>query len=341
MLKFNKILIAMFIITLMMFVLVTGCGQNSAPKTEDNQQQSEEQANEANVSYELKWGTAAAGGAWPIVGNAMLEDIKLENPGITGSCLPGSSTNNIMGLKEGQYNIAFISSDVTLDAWEGTGDFEKTGKIQNVRLLGTNMPFTTHIVVRANSDIKDIGDLKGKRVSPGAKGASNDTQLPRLLSLYGLSYDDMKIQYLSFTDAGQALIDGHLDCLAFPTVPPPFAAVINAASQRDVRLLSLPEDKIAELCEYPGVYPYTMPGGIYEGVDYDVEGVCTITNIAVREDMPDEVVYKITKTLTENNERYKSISAAWKNVELEDLVKDLGIPYHPGAIKYYKEKGLM
>jgi outer membrane lipoprotein-sorting protein len=64
MLKFNKTLIVMFIITLMMFVLVTGCGQNSAPKTEDNQQQSEEQANEANVSYELKWGTAAAGGAW-------------------------------------------------------------------------------------------------------------------------------------------------------------------------------------------------------------------------------------------------------------------------------------
>jgi len=290
------------------------------------------------TNYELRWGTIVAGGAWQILGSAMLEDVKKANPNITGSTVPSTPTATLMGLGQGKYNIGFSLTDATADAWEGKGFF-KAGPVKNIRSLAAFYPQATQIVVWAKSPIKSIEDLKGKRVSPGAKGLSNDLEAQRLLKLYDMSYDDMKVQFLSFEDAANQFIDGHLDALLFITLPFPFAAVINVSSQGEIRLLSIPDDKITQLAEFRGVEPFTLPPNLYKGVDYPVKGIAVRAHLVVGEKMPDDVAYSIVKTIATNYSRYPVALRSMTYAKMEDMAKDVGIPLHPGAARYYKEKG--
>lgn len=290
--------------------------------------------------YELRWGAITAGGTWQVIGSAMLEDIKKSNPLITGSILPGNPTANVQGLKEGKFNVAFSMSDITAEAWNGKGHFQEQGPIRNVRELVALYPHASQIVVWADSGITSIDQLKGKRVSPGPKGTSSDLIGQRLLNLYGLSYQDVRVQYLSFEDAAQSMIDGHLDALLFTTVVYPFAAIINVNSQRQIRILSIPEDKIAALVKQtPGLEPHEVPAGIYKGVDYPVKGVASVSHILARDDMPEDVAYSIVKTIAENWGRYPSVVKSMAYVKLEEMARDVGVPYHPGALRYYRERG--
>jgi TRAP transporter TAXI family solute receptor len=295
----------------------------------------------ATESYELRWGTTKAGGSWLIIGNAVLEDIKKAYPNITGSTLPGTSTANPIGVHTGKMNIAFGNADNTALGWNGERQFKKIGKIRDIRNVLAVFPLTTHIVVRANSDIRKIEDLKGKRVSVGPKGFSNNTEFARLLKFYGMSYDDMKMQFLSPMDAAQQFIDGHLDCLAFVVVPPPYPVIINAAASREVRFLSIPDDKVEKMLQYAGVGKYTLPPGVYQGQDYPIKGILTVTHLMVHKDMPDWVVRAVLKTYLNNFERYKKVLSAVKFMKKENICMDVGIPFHPAAIQYYKEIGYM
>ncbi len=296
---------------------------------------------QAAEKYELRWGTIVAGGAWQILGPAMLEDIKKANANITGSTVPSTPTATLMGIHQGKYSIGFSLTDATANAWEGVGYFKPTGPIQNIRALAALYPHATHLVVRADSDIKKIEDFRGKRVTPAAKGLSNDVESQRLLKLYGMTYDDVKVQFMNFEDAASQFIDGHLDVLMFVTLPFPFAQVINVNSQRQIRLISIPDDKVAQLTKFRGVEAYTLPTGLYKGVDYSVKGIAVRAHIVVRDDMPDDLAYAIVKTIAENYSRYPTVLRSMKYALLEDMGRDVGIPLHPGALKYYKEQGLV
>ncbi len=241
------------------------------------------------------------------------------------------------GCRPRKYNIGFSLTDATADAWEGAGYFKTP--IKSIRSLAAFYPQATQLVVWANSPINSIEQLKGKRVSPGAKGLSNDLEAQRLLKLYGMSYSDMKVQFLSFEDAANQFIDGHLDALLFVTLPFPHAAVINVASQGSIRLLSIPDDKVAQLTKFRGVEAYTLPTNLYKGIDYAVKGIAVRSHLVVRDDMPDDVAYAIVKTIETNFSRYPVALKSMTYAKIDDLAKDVGIPLHPGAAKYYKERG--
>jgi uncharacterized protein len=290
---------------------------------------------------ELLWGTTTAGGAWQLLGAAMLEDVKRTNPKINGSCLPSTTTTTILAVHQGKFSIGFTLTDTLADAWEGNGYFKPYGKIQDVRVINVQYPQVTQIVVWADSKIDRIESFKGLRVSPGAKGVSCDLELQRVLQLYGLSYKDMQVRFLSWEETAQQMIDGHIDVFSCTTCSYPFGPIVNIASQRPVRFLSLPDDKIAAICKFRGVEPYTMPAGVYAGVNYPVKGFAVRSVLIVRQDMPDEMAYSITKALTENYKKYPIVLKAMESVKWSDIAKDVGFPYHPGAIKYYRERGLM
>ena len=289
--------------------------------------------------YELRWGTIVAGGAWQIIGSAMLEDVKKANPNITGSTVPSTPTQTLMAINQGKFNIGFSLTDATATAWEGEDYFKTTGPTRNIRALAALYPQATHIVVWAKSDITRIEQLKGKRVSPAAKGLSNDLEAQRLLKLYGMTYNDVKVQFASFEDSASQFIDGHLDALLYITVPFPFAPVINVGSQSPIRLISIPDDKVAQLTKFRGVEAYTLPANLYKGVDYPVKGIAVRAHLVVRDDMPDELAYAIVKSIADNFPRYPVALKSMSYAKLEDMPKDVGIPLHPGAVKYYKERG--
>ncbi len=293
----------------------------------------------AGEKYELRWGSTTAGGAWQIICAAMLEDIKKSSPRIIGSCIPSTTTSNVVGVHQGKFTIAHTLTDTLADAWEGMGYFTQFGPLQDIRVLAVLLPHATQIVVWADSKITKIEDMKGLRVSPGAKGLSCDLELQRLLKLYGFSYKDLKIQFLSFEDAANQMIDGHIDVFSCTTSPFPFAPIININSQRQIRLLSIPDDKVAELAKARGVEPYTLPSGLYKGVDYPVKGIAVRAIIIVRNDMPEDIAYSIVKTLAENFKRYPSVIKSMEYAKLEDIKKDVGFPFHSGALKYYRERG--
>ncbi len=291
--------------------------------------------------YELTWGTIVAGGNWQILGSAMLEDIKKANPNISGANVPSTPTATLMAIKQGKFNMGFSLTDSTADAWEGEGYFKPMGQIRTVRNLVTLYPQATHLTVRGDSDIKRIEDLKGKRVSPAARGLSNDIEAQRLFKLYGMSYNDMKVQFLSFEDAAVQFIDGHLDSLLFLTIPFPFPSIINVNSHRQVRLISIPDDKVAELVKFRGVEAYTLPTGLYKGIDYPVKGIAVRAHLVAAESMPDELAYAIVKTIGQNYSRYPGVLKSMEYARPDEMGKDVGIPLHPGALKYYKERGII
>jgi uncharacterized protein len=300
-----------------------------------------EQPKAAPVKYELRWGTIVAGGAWQVIGAAMLEDVKKMNPNIIGSTAPSTPTTSLVSVHQGKLNIAFSLSDATAEAWDGEGYFKPFGKIQDIRNLITLYPQATQIVVAADSNINKIEDLKGKRISPGAKGLSNDIESQRLFALYGLSYKDFKVSFLSFEDAAQQFTDGHLDALTLVTLPFPFASIINISSKRQIKLISIPDDKIAALAKFRGVEPYTLPANTYSGINYPVKGIASRAHLFVRQDFPEDVAYSVVKSIAANFKRYPTVYKSMDLVKETDIGRDVGIPFHPGAIKFLKEKGLV
>jgi hypothetical protein len=294
------------------------------------------EAAEKGKEYEIRWGTILAGGTWHIIGSAMLEDIKKANPGMIGSTIPSTTTANVLGVSTGKFTIAFSITDTTAEAWDGQGYFKSP--VKNIRNLAALYPMAMQIAVREDSGIKSPEQLKGRRISPAAKGTSSDIEAQRLLTAYGVPLNEVRFQYTSFEDAANLMIDGHIDAMVFTTAFPA-PSIINVSSQRPLRLLSLPDDKVKELTKFKGLEPYTMPTGLYKGVDYPVKTVAARTHLVVRDDMPDDVAYRIVKTIAENFKKYPSILKSMDYAKVEDMGKDVGIPLHPGAIKYYKERG--
>lgn len=296
--------------------------------------------NASAQSYEILWATSPAGGVFPVLGAAMLDDIMKAYPSLKSSTLPLGGAANLMALNEGKANIAFSLSDSTGDAWDGIEVFKPKGPIRNIRELVGLFPEPTHFVVLADSGITDVKQLKGKRVTPSSRGTAIEIATKRILDAYGMSYKDMRVTYLSFTEASVQFIDGHIDAILYGAAGYPHPSIVDVCAQRKVRFLSLSEEVIAKLSKtVKGVFTYTIPPGSYQGVDYPVRVISTLANIVVREDMPEIIAYDIVKTIAENLKRYTVVTKMMSLVKPEDMAKDIGIPFHPGALRYYKEKG--
>lgn len=202
------------------------------------------------------------------------------------------------------------------------------------------------IVTLADSGIKTIADLKGKKVCVGAPGSSGATLIwPNVLKFYGIDKENTKFQYLNTAAASDALKDGVIDAMTLLTKDT-VAGVMNISLTKKLRLVEIPHDATAEkvMAEVPGFYKAFGKQDLYGKAQVNEGPVPTLGLagiLAVRSGVPDDVVYKMTKALFENLEEFGKAHASAKDVTLEDATKNAMIPIHPGAAKYYKEKGVM
>jgi len=290
--------------------------------------------------FDLKMMTGPMGGSWYPLGAAIADAVQKETPGVTISVSPGGGVANVEAVEFGKCDIGFSNSSSGVDGVYGRPPFKQ--KMPNMRQLANLYPQYFQIVVLEDKGIKSVADLKGKSISPGPKGHTGEFAARQVLEIYGLSYKDMsKVQHVGYSDAVALMKDGHADgWLLCTTIPS--ASIMDIALSRKIRLIALPEDKIKAMQKLnAGYIRRTVPKGTYQGVDYDVPGFGFFTHLIISAKLPDDLVYKMTKTLANNLPRLGDVVKDMKGVTKKDLALDVGIPFHPGALKYYKEIGAL
>lgn len=296
-----------------------------------------------NSGTEVKdfaFGAATQGGFWYVFAGAIGDEMQKTIPGSTVAIVEGGSISNIKGIENGQFHIAFSNGEAIPEALEGIGQFES--KAENIRWMATFYPNPLHIVVRADSDIYSIEDLKGKRVSPGIKGYSGELMFQRVLELNDMSYDDLEaIDYVGTSDSINLIRDGHLDAFV-GVLATPSSTIQELDSSIGVRLISLSKDVVEQMKEAnEGFVPHTIEAGTYSNFEEDTLTVAPFTTLLANKDLDDETVYTLTKLIVENADKWKKLNVSLKSFDGQYSVDNRIGPIHPGAEKYYKEAGYL
>ncbi len=289
----------------------------------------------------ITFGAATVGGFWYVLAGAYGDALNKYN-GTVVNVIQGGSIANIKGLDQDMFQMGFSNGQTVPEALEGKTAFPKPVEtIATIAGLYQNVFF---VVVPGNSDIKTIKDLKGKVISPGIKGYSGELAFQSILKANGMSYDDLgKVQYVGTSDGANLMRDGHVDALlGMLNQPNSSIQELDSTLRGGIRLIPLDESTIKALQkENPGYLNYTIKSGTYQTVKEDIPTVSASTQLLVRKDLPEDFVYDATKVLIENEKNWKQLSTTMKDFDGKLAVESAVGPMHPGAVKYYKEKGLM
>lgn len=314
--KFTKMLTACLAIVAMAAML-TGCGG--------------EQKKFLNIA------TGGTAGTYYPIGGAMAEILNKDIPGMNASAQStGATVANINMLKDGSVDLAIVQNDITYYAVNGTEMFEGK-KVNNLKGIASLYPETCQIVTMDNSGIKSIADLKGKRVAVGAAGSGVEANARQIMEAYGITYDDIEVQYLSFGEASSALKDGNVDA-AFITAGFPTAAIQDITSQNKIRLLSVDDAHADQLiAKYPFYTKTTIPAGTYPGFDEDTPAVSVMAMLVCNDKVDEQMGYDIAKALFTNLDRLQAAHSVGKLITKEGAMKGMSLDMNAGAEKYFKE----
>ena len=252
----------------------------------------------------------------------------------------GGSIANINAIKAGDMDMGVAQSDWQFHAFNGSSEFEGN-KFDNLRAVFSvhGEPFT--VVARADSGIATFDDLFGKRVNVGNPGSGQRATMDVVLNAMGRSSADFALaSELKPAEQSAALGDNKVDAIIY-TVGHPNGSIQEATSTVDARLVSVTGDAIDKLIEDNAYYAKAViPGGLYKGNDADVETFGVKATFVTSADVDDEVVYTVVKAVFDNFDRFKGLHPAFANLKEEEMISaGLSAPLHPGAEKYYRERG--
>jgi hypothetical protein len=287
-------------------------------------------------------GADTVGGSYYLYAGGLASYLTEKNPTVQGTArTTRGSVENVRLLDRDGLDFGLANASVVGQQQVGYGQFKdaKSDKIRGIAVLDLS---PTHVVTLANSGIKTLMDLKGKRVSIGAAGSGGANTARTVLTALGI-INDVKIQTLGFSESANNLRDGNLDAF-FGGSGLPMPAVVDLATGHDIRLLTFDDAFLAKLqSEVPAIEITTIPGKTYRGVEYDVKTIGIPSTLVTRANMNDEAAYQVAKTLlSPDNKKYmQSIYKAWDPNPGFDLWKRIHVPLHPGAEKAYREAGLL
>lgn len=251
----------------------------------------------------------------------------------------GGSQANIEAMDAGDAELGFVQSDVMAYAYNGSNLFEEYGKVENFSTVAALYMEQVQIVT-LDPEIKTVADLAGKNVSVGAAGSGVFYNAVDVLGAYGLDIEtDINPTYQSFGDSAEALQDGKIDA-AFVVAGAPTTAITSLAATKDVYLVSLDEEHINALIEASPYYSEnTIPASAY-GTDGDVTTVAVGAVVIARDDVSEADVYNFLYGTFENLDAITAAHAKGAELSLEFASSVTAVPYHPGAAKYFAEKGI-
>lgn len=286
-------------------------------------------------------GTAPVGGAFYTVGSAICEVVN-ESQGDRGWRVSAESTGgsmeNIRLLAQGKLQFALSNSSITYFAVRGTEGWEKAYDVRGVMTLFPNVAM---FVVPADSPVKTVADLKGRRVYLGPEGAGFEYFVTPILKAHGLTLADIEARYGSQQSAVDLLGDGSVDAAMIGGgVPNP--ALAQIAQANPVRLVPYADDAIQKLVEeYPFFERATISGGTYAGIEDDYHGLDVgAAHLITAADADDSLVYELTRIVWENRMKIAERHRAARAITEKNVVRGNGTQFHPGAIRFYREAGL-
>ena len=280
--------------------------------------------------------TGGTAGTYYPIGGAIAEIINKDVKDVSANAQStGASVANINMLNDGQVELAIVQNDIAYYAINGTEMFEK--KVENLRGIASLYPETCQFVTLEGSGINSIADLKGKRVAVGAAGSGVEGNVRQILKVYGLTYDDISAQFLSFAEGATALKDGTVD-VACLTAGYPTASVQDIASQKQIRLIPLDSDKVdALIAEYPFYTRSVIPANTYQGFSAEVPTVSVMAILVTTDKMTEQTGQAVTKAIFENTDKLAASHSAAKAIKKETALNGMNfIKMNEGAEKYLK-----
>lgn len=251
-----------------------------------------------------------------------------------------ASAENLNLLQAGRGEVAFTLGDSLSDAWKGEEEAGFKAPLNKLRTIAALYPNYIHFVAAADSGIKSLADIKGKRISVGAPKSGTELNVRKILKAAGYSYKDFdKVEYLSYAESVELMKNRQLDVTLLSSGLGVSALRDLAASQKIV-FLTIPADIVAKISD-PAFQVGIIPAKTYEGQDTDVSTIAIQNYLATREGVSTDMVYTMTKSMFENLDQMIAAHAAAKAIKKENAPKAPPAPLHPGAEKYYREVGLL
>ena len=316
-----------------------GCGGSSAPASDAKQGDSGQLPSNLTLSI----ATGGSGGTYYIVGSGMAQVIEKAIPGskvVVQSTAASTENARLVGKKDVEFG--FNMPDGAYFATTGEREYAATKeKYPNIRSVLAGHQSVVQAFATKDSGIKTFADLKGKRVALSAPSSPSMYVAMACLEAYGLNEGDYKPVYMSYAEMADAVRNGSIDCgFSFGGVPT--AAALDLAMTIDTVMLGMEKDKAeAAVKKYPYFGVGTIPKNTYKGQTEDLIALTAPAIIITNSELPENVVYAVTKALWEGLEELRKIHPACNEWILKDATENLGVPLHPGAEKYYKEIGII
>ncbi|MFD2679743.1 TAXI family TRAP transporter solute-binding subunit [Bacillus seohaeanensis] len=311
-------------------MILAACGGGSGDDSSSGDGEGEEKVDFIGIA------TGGTGGTYYPLGGTLAKIIQDETGIKSTAETSGASAENMAAIKEGDIEIAFTQTDIASYAADGEQMFKE--KVENARGIATLYPETIQIVTTKDAGIKSVEDLKGKVVSVGEAGSGTLLNAEQILEVHGLTTEDLEARNLSFDDSTTGIQDGTIDA-AFITSGTPTGAVEGLAATEDIAIVPIEQAKIDELIEkYPYYAKDEVPAGTYSKVDEAVTTVAVLAMLVTSEDISEDVIYDVTKAIFENTD--KITHAKGELIKAESALEGMGIELHPGAKKYFDEKGV-
>lgn len=277
--------------------------------------------------------TGGTTGTYYTLGGTLAQIISDEVGVDTTAEVSQASAANMTALKDGKAEIAFVQTDIAYYATAGELMFEGEA-IDTISAIGALYPETIQLVTTAKSGIASYEDLKGKKVSVGAPGSGTFANAEQLLEVHGLTMEDIEPQNLDFGESQESLQSGQIDA-AFITSGTPTGAVEALSATTEVVIVPVEDAKADELIEkYPYYAKETIPVGTYKST-VEVPTVSVLAMLAVSKELPEDLVYDITKAIYENTDKIQHPKGAF--IKAETALDGIDIDIHPGAQKYFDE----
>jgi len=282
--------------------------------------------------------TASLGGTYYIVGSGIAEIISKTLPDVqVNAVIAQGSVGNprLVNSKEAEFGMTNYYSG--LNAVQGKKPF--TGKMAIAGICKLQYSII-HLTTFANrNDINTVADLKGKKIAVGPPGGGGVRLFREILPFWGLKFEDITPSYVSYGDGSEALKDKKVD-MNIPHGAPPLQAVSNLTIQNDIKLIYMEKDKLAAINkEYPYYEDSVIPAGTYKGFNKDTHSVGIQDILVVNASLSEKEVYRVTKAIYDNLAALRKIHPSVKDLTFDNYRHSL-VPLHPGALKFYKEKGI-